>query len=371
MIKRGASGMSMMIDSPIGNGLNNKVLLVGNFLSGANVNRSCPSAVCEQLASRLSDKGWDILTTSNCVNRFTRMIDMVATVWNQRHRYSVSQVDIFSGPSFYWAEAICWTLRKAGKPYILTLRGGNLPSFASRWPKRVRNLLRSAAAVSTPSRYLLEQLSSHRDDMHLIPNPLDLNACKFTLRKEPQARLIWLRSFHEIYNPMMAPMVLAKLSKDFPDIQLIMVGQDKGDGSFQKTQQVAAALGVTDRIVYPGKVSKAEVPEWLNKGDILLNTTNVDNTPVSVLEAMACGLCVVSTNVGGIPYLLKHDVDSLLVPPDSPDAMVSAVHRILAEKGLPERLSYNARKKAEKSDWSIVLPLWEALLNTLIERNKT
>lgn len=359
-----------MIDTTIDKALNKKVLLVGNFLSNSQVNLSCPSAVCEQLATRLSDNGWNVITTSDRGNRYTRLLHMVATTWRQRHRYSISQVDVFSGPSFYWAEAVCWALRQAGKPYILALRGGNLPAFARRWPRRIKSLLRSATAVTTPSRYLFEQLNSYRDDMHLIPNPLDLSACNFRLRKQTNPRLIWLRSFHEIYNPMLAPKVLAKLSKDIPDIQLIMVGHDKGDGSLQKTQRIAVELGVSSRIEFAGLVSKAEVPVWLNKGDILLNTTNVDNTPVSVLEAMACGLCIVSTHVGGIPYLLESESDALLVPPDSPDAMARAVSRILTERGLSEKLSYNARKKAETSDWSVVLPQWESILTSLMIRNK-
>jgi glycosyltransferase involved in cell wall biosynthesis len=107
----------------------------------------------------------------------------------------------------------------------------------------------------------------------------------------------------------------------------------------------------------------------MSRGDIFLNTTNVDNTPISVLEAMACGLCVVSTNVGGIPYLLEHEHDALLVPPDDPAAVATAVRRLLTEPDLAEQLSRNARQKAEKFDWSIILPQWEALLISVLTRN--
>jgi glycosyltransferase involved in cell wall biosynthesis len=101
----------------------------------------------------------------------------------------------------------------------------------------------------------------------------------------------------------------------------------------------------------------------MDQGDIFLNTTNVDNTPISVLEAMACGLCVVSTNAGGIPYLLEHERDALLVPPDDAQAMARAVHRILTEPGLAESLSENARRKVEQFDWCAVLPQWERLFS--------
>jgi glycosyltransferase involved in cell wall biosynthesis len=127
-------------------------------------------------------------------------------------------------------------------------------------------------------------------------------------------------------------------------------------------KRIATQLHVEERIELPGKVTKAEVPDWMNRADIFLNTTNIDNTPVSVLEAMACGLCVISTNVGGIPYLLEHEHDALLVPPDDPVAMATAVRRLLTEPGLAERLSRNARQTVEEFDWSILLPRWEALL---------
>ncbi|HMV50604.1 MAG TPA: glycosyltransferase family 4 protein, partial [Blastocatellia bacterium] len=81
-----------------------------------------------------------------------------------------------------------------------------------------------------------------------------------------------------------------------------------------------------------------------------------------VIEAMAGGLCIVSTNAGGLPYLLEDGEDALLVPPNDPGAMAAAVRRLLTEAGLAERLSRNARRKAESFDWSAVLPQWRTLL---------
>jgi glycosyltransferase involved in cell wall biosynthesis len=201
-----------------------------------------------------------------------------------------------------------------------------------------------------------------RADLRLLPNPVSLDAYEFRERASARPRLVWLRSFHDIYNPTLAPKVLARLAAEFPDASLVMVGRDKGDGSFARTRQVAAELGVSGRISFPGGVRKRDVPAWLARGDIFLNTTDVDNTPVSVIEAMASGLCVVSTNVGGVPYLLEDGRDALLVPPGDEEAMAAAVRRVLTDPALAARLSRNARRKAEQFDWSLVMPQWAALL---------
>lgn len=339
-------------------GVKPPVLLVGNFLSPAAIKPT----VSAELADRLTDAGWTILTTSGKPRRAERLLDMVGTIWRLRREYAIANVDVFSGPAFVWAEAACWSLRRTGKPYLLTLHGGNLPVFARQRPGRVRRLLESAAAVTTPSCYLFEQMRPYRRDLLVLPNAVDLSAYEFRVRRNARPLLVWLRAFHRIYNPALAPHVVRRLAARFPDIHLTMVGPDKGDGSLQRTQAIAAQLGVHERILLPGGVPKASVPAWLDAADIFLNTTHIDNTPVSVLEAMASGLCVVSTNVGGIPFLVEAEQDALLVPPDDAKAMAAAVSRLLSEPGLAERLSCRARSKAEQFDWSGVLPQWERLL---------
>jgi glycosyltransferase involved in cell wall biosynthesis len=332
--------------------------MVGNFLSRSKSIRF----VCEDLAARFSDEGWTIWTTSAHSNRLLRVLDMAWTAWRRRRQYDVAQVDVYSGAAFVWAEMVCGLLRRLGKPYILTLHGGNLPSFARQWPQRVRRLLRSAAAVTTPSSYLLEELQNLREDLRLIPNPLEVDRYPARVRSSPKPKIVWLRAFHSIYNPSLAPRVMADLSAEFPDARLTMLGPDKGDGSLAETRREAARAGIAERIEYPGPIPKSDVPSWLDRSDVFLNTTNVDNTPVSVLEAMACGLCVVSTNVGGIPHLATHEREALLVPPDDPRAMAEAVRRILTRPDVARGLSENGRRLAEKHDWSVVLPQWKSLV---------
>ncbi len=340
------------------------LLIVGNHLSAAGLNRSA----CEDLAGRLCASQWPALTTSHRKARLSRLADMMWTCWSDRHRFAVAQVDVFSGLAFCWAEAACWALRRSRKPYVLSLHGGALPSFARRWPSRVARLLSSAHTVTAPSGYLAEAMRTFREDLQVVPNALDTGAYRFVRRRRASPKLIWLRAFHKIYNPTLAPRTLVLLMRDAPSIRLEMLGPDKGDGSFQRTQRTAANLSVSHILNMPGPVTKQEVPERLNRSDIFLNTASVDNSPVSALEAMLCGLCVVSTNVGGIPALLEDGHDALLVPPDDPEAMAEAVRRILTQPDLAARLSWNARRKAERFDWGRVLPQWKALFAAAAQR---
>jgi glycosyltransferase involved in cell wall biosynthesis len=245
------------------------------------------------------------------------------------------------------------------------LHGGNLPKFAAGKPKLVRGLLASAVAVTTPSNYLLEQMKPYDNHIRMLPNGICISNYRYKLRQQVCLRLVWLRAFHDVYNPEMAVQVLAYLKQEFSQIHLTMIGPDKGDGSLQRTQQEAERLDIGDRLTLLGSVRKDEVPEKLAEADIFLNTARVDNTPVSVLEAMASGLCIVSTDVGGIPYLVRDQREGLLVPSDNAISMADAVRRFIIEPDLAKCLSRNARRKAEQFDWSVILPRWEKLLRTV------
>jgi glycosyltransferase involved in cell wall biosynthesis len=118
---------------------------------------------------------------------------------------------------------------------------------------------------------------------------------------------------------------------------------------------------VDTAVDFRGAVPKANVPDALADGDIFLNTSHFDNMPVSVIEAMACGLPVVSTNVGGIPYLLEHGKTALLVQPGNVKEMAVAVKRLLSQPELARRLTEVGRRLTESFDWRVILPQWERL----------
>jgi glycosyltransferase involved in cell wall biosynthesis len=159
---------------------------------------------------------------------------------------------------------------------------------------------------------------------------------------------------------MMALKVLELLRQHGHKAHLTMVGPE-GDGSLEACMVAAKRKGLDVR--FTGLLSKAEWTELSEQHNVFINTTNVDNTPVSVIEAMALGLPVVSTDVGGLPYLINNEVDGLLVPPNDPQAMADAIMRLQAGPKLCKTLTKNARKKVEQFDWAVVKTQWQALLS--------
>jgi glycosyltransferase involved in cell wall biosynthesis len=354
--------MNIKVDSSVPIRSVPRLLIVGSFLPGFELERYAGGA----LANRLMKVGGKVITTSHVRSRPLRLIDMLWTTYKRRRDYDVAHITVFSGLAFFYAECVARLLSFMGKPCTLGLHGGNLPDFASRHPARIARLFSQARLAVCPSGYLYEKLKPLMPDMHLIPNAIDVSKYPLNLRHPVGVRLLWLRAFHRIYNPMMAPAVLARLLETMPQAQLTMVGPDKGDGSYEATRRAATGLGVLDRIRFAGPVPKESVAQVLSEHDIFLNTTNVDNTPVSVIEAMACGLPVVSTNVGGIPYLLEHGKTALLVQPGNVKEMAAAVTRLVTEPNLAAQLRANGRKLAESFDWEVVLPQWCRLLNSII-----
>ncbi|MBL8291811.1 MAG: glycosyltransferase family 4 protein [Bryobacterales bacterium] len=321
--------------------------------------------VGEDLAEHLAADGWPVFTTSSYPGRFRRLADMLSTCWRYRTAYSVAQVEVYSGAAFVWAELVAILLRIIGKPYVLTAHGGLLPEFLEARPFRAQHLFASAACVTAPSGYLAEKLSKYRAGVIVLPNAVDITACPFRRRDHPAPSLVWLRAYEKIYRPWLAVHALAELLRDYPDTTLTMIGPDRQDGSLEQAKQAARDRGVMDRVDFMGPIDKKSVPGRLARHDVFLNTTAVDNTPVSVIEAMACGLCVVSTSAGGIPHLLHHEKDALLVSAN-PDGceIAGAVQRLLEDSSLAGAISIQARHTAEDCSWEAVLPRWERLLSS-------
>ncbi len=341
------------------------VLISANLL-GKNGGRVTTQGLI--LAGRLSAAGFRVSAASSYENRVLRLIDIVLTIVRNGASADLMIVEVYSGLGFLLVEISSLLGKLFRLPTAFVLHGGNLPNFAAKYPRWIRRVLMRADILAAPSDYLAEAISSLGFKIRVIPNIIDLGDYEFRLRSAPAPRLIWMRSFHEIYNPMMAIETFVKVREKYPNATLVMAGPDKG---LETAVKIAARdLGVEDAVRFPGFLDSRAKSEELSQADIYINTNRVDNMPVSVVEACACGLPVVATNVGGIGRLLTHEKTGLLVESGDAVQMADAVIRLVRDSELAARLSLNGRELAERSDWNTVRAKWDEVFDDLVHARR-
>jgi len=169
-----------------------------------------------------------------------------------------------------------------------------------------------------------------------------------------------MRTFHPVYNPKLAVRALAGIRLKFPEAKMVMGGADRLHYR-EEVQNYAKELGIFESIEFPGFLDLKQKIYEGSRADIFINTTRTDNMPVSIVEAAALGLPIVATSVGGIPDLLTHDENALLIRDDSVEELISSVIRLLNDSQLTSKISIAARRLAERSDWSVLRTKWEQL----------
>ena len=331
------------------------LLYVGNHLQNSQTNLSY-SAV---LGPLLEQSGYDLCYTSNKTNKALRLWDMLYTTFRSRKKTDVLLIDTYSTQNFYYAVLVSQLCRLLQLPYIPILHGGNLPQRLKNSPHLSKRLFEPAYANVSPSLYLKESFEKvGYQNVVYIPNTISLEHYPLNKKTFDVPRILWVRSFSEIYNPTLAVKVLHELRQRGYDATLCMVGPDAG--SMAEVKALAERLNVS--VTFTGKLTKSGWITLSKEYNVFINTTNFDNTPVSVIEAMALGLAVVSTNVGGMPYLIDHGMDGLLVPANDKVAMVEAICSLFEEVDRTEEIVIKAREKVERFDWGRVRELWEELL---------
>jgi glycosyltransferase involved in cell wall biosynthesis len=313
----------------------------------------------ERLSTHFEEAGYSVVASSSSPNRYRRLLEMVVTLLRMHRRIDVVIIHVYGGRSFVVEDITSWMARRLNHRLIMSLHGGAMPEFMTSFPRWSDRVLRRAHALSAPSEYLSRAVRARGFRCQVIPNVIDVGDYPYRLRRQLRPRLLWLRTFHEVYNPFMAVRVLARLRETHPDATLIMAGQDKGLQA--ATQRLASAMGVGAAVLFPGFLDLEGKIRAGQEADIFINTSRIDNMPVTVVEACAMGLPVVSVAVGGIRDLLRHEQTGLLVPDDDDDAMLAAIRRLLGEATLAEHLSSNARPLAERSEWDRVRLQWEHL----------
>jgi glycosyltransferase involved in cell wall biosynthesis len=332
------------------------ILYLGNKLS---VHGYTPTSV-ETLGKKIEELGFRIVTKSSVHNQFLRLADMIWSIIKYRKHRPLVIIDTYSTSAFWFAWISARLCNYFDLKYIPILHGGELPVRLDKSPRISNEMFRSSYTNIAVSNYLSSEFIKRNLHVQTIHNYLELEKYPVKIRHEVNPRLLWVRSFHKIYNPHLALLVLKKLSQQFPEATLCMVGPDK-DGSLDECKKLVEIemLNVT----FKGRLNKDEWIQLSKEYDIFINTTNVDNTPVSVMEAMALGMPVVTTNAGGIPYLFKDGEEGLMVDTNNENKMVEAICRLINNPALANKLSCSSRSKAAQWDWKVIGKEWKTLLD--------
>lgn len=336
-----------------------KILYLGNALQQHGFTISTM-----EVHSKLLEKHFEVYSASSKKHRLLRMLDFIRTFLKHRKQVDGVIISTFSTLNFYYAWVIALLARFYHVPYIPYLHGGGLPNRLKHSPRMSRAIFKYAYTNVAPSGYLEQAFQNAGFQVTHIPNFIQTPTHFSRLRAHCEAKLLWVRSFEQIYHPEMTIRVFQQIAQLYPYAQLCMVGPDK-DGSLARCQALVTQAGLTDQVQFTGKLSKTEWMALADHYDVFISTTRFDNTPVSVLEAMSLGLPVVSTDVGGVSFLIKHGQEGLLSPSEDITAMVNNLKRLLDSPELAQRLSKNGMAKAQTHQWPVVEQQWLTLLNNL------
>lgn len=333
------------------------ILYIGNNIKSKTNNVT----TLQLLTKLLKQENYDVHVKSSKSNQIFRLFDMLFSVLKYRKKIDYILIDTYSTRNFYYAFFTSQLARVLNIKYIPILHGGNLPTRLVNSARMSQSIFENSYKNVAPSNYLKEEFLKHGYNVDYIPNVLEMMSYKYNQRIHIQPKLLYVRALQQLYNPQMAIYVLAALKKEFPSAELCFVGPDK-DGSLQECKNLTKRLGVECEVTYKGLLPKKQWHELSEKYDVFINTTTIDNTPISVMEAMALGLPVVSTNVGGMPYLITDHETGFLVNSNAVDEMVFVITKLISNDVLAKRISESARSQVEQFDWEIVKTSWKALL---------
>ncbi|MDC7999245.1 glycosyltransferase family 4 protein [Gilvibacter sediminis] len=314
-----------------------------------------------RLISRLEADGFSVVASSSHNNKLLRLLDMWMTVFRHRKSCDYLLIDTYSTLNFYYAIIIGWWARRFKIAYIPVLHGGNLPDRIKSSPKKLKKYCQGAHLVVSPSAYLADQFEqAGLGSVEVIANAIDLERYRPAADKAFAPTLVWLRAFLPLYNPQLALQAFQRIQLKFPTATLTMAGP--GDPQILEECQILAAQHKLN-VSFLGKIDQTQWIALGQKAAVFLNTSTADNQPLSVIEAQAMGLPVVSTKVGGMPFLISEGVNGYLVSKNDPEAMAAAVMRILNSESTYKSMSEKALARAQEHAWPLILEKWKSILN--------
>lgn len=248
-----------------------------------------------------------------------------------------------------------------GTPYVLNLQSGTLGMPEYRMRIRLimplyRAIYRAAWRVHAVSGSLRDRalsLGVLKGKIIIIPNGID---CAFYVGQRDErvsGRIVVLARLEEPKGVRYAIEAMKYVLLRAPEARLVIAG----DGSLHSSlEALAGECGVSHAVSFLGRVEPHFVPAVLRSGSCFVCPSVAEGFGIGILEAMAAGMPVVATEVGGIPDIITDGISGVLVPPRDPRALAAGILRVFYEQGLHERLIASGRVRAQSFDLDSVMP---------------
>ncbi len=253
--------------------------------------------------------------------------------------------------------------RLSGTATILNYHSGEAEDHLSRWRwTAVPTMRRFARRIIVPSNYLVHVFRSFGLPADAISNFVPIEKLPFKRRDQILPKFFSNRNLEPLYNVSCTIRAFAVIQGRLPNASLVIAG----DGSERADLESLVNDLELKRVTFVGRVVPEEMRALYQDADIYLNSPDIDNMPLSIIEAFACGLPVVSTNAGGIPFVVTSGTNGILVERNDHEAMAAAALRLLDEPSSALALADAARAECEsRYTWPHVRRAWESLYLSL------
>lgn len=257
-------------------------------------------------------------------------------------------------------------IKLRGRTLVLNARGGAAAEFFRRWKFILYPVIRKADMITTPSGFLKDVFIRHLGlEPEIVPNIADFNQFKFRKRERFEPRFIVTRSLEDIYNVECVLKAFQKIHEKIPDSRLDILG----NGSLRKDlEDKVQQWGLEESVIFHGVIPHSRIQDYYRQNDIFLNSSNVDNLPGTILEAFACGLPVISTKAGGIPYMIEDGKTGLLVEKNDHEAMAEKALFLIENQKAAADLVKKARKECERYSAEAVRTVLISIFERLQEK---
>lgn len=285
------------------------------------------------------------------VNTLVYWLTAAARLW----RYDVVHAYSASYYSYLLSVVPIILLAKLyGKKVLLNYHSGEAEDHLANWRLTAIPVIRLADIIVVPSGYLVDVFARFGLHARAIHNVVELEVFRYRERKPIRPVFLTSRLHEPLYNVPCVLRAFALVQRRYPEAALVVAG----DGWMRpQLEQLARDLQLHNTR-FVGRVPWGDMPALYDESDIYLTATNIDNMPGSVIECLSCGLPVVTTDAGGVPYIVTHEETALIVPRDDHEAMASQAIRLLEDDSLAVHLGRNGREACVRFAWPAVRDAW-------------